>query len=107
MKNAETEQIWSHSSHTVFPDVPSNTARNVLQIPANSTEKDILIGDFPEKIKNNVVPSPFRTLSQNLKTVKQTEKKLSRSRASDLTPTNLKISQLIPIKNHLRKRVST
>lgn len=61
--------------HTVFPDEPSNTARNVLQIPANSTKKDILIGDFPKKIRNNVVPSPFRTLSQNLKTVKQNKSK--------------------------------
>lgn len=45
-KMQKQDRIWV-IRHTVFPDEPSNTARNVLQIPANSTQKtkDILIDD--------------------------------------------------------------
>lgn len=51
------DRIWV-IRHTVFPDEPSNTARNVLQIPANSTQKkDILIGDSIEKEDVMLPPS--------------------------------------------------
>lgn len=52
------DRIWV-IRHTVFPDEPSNTARNVLQIPENSTQKrkDILIGDSIEKEDVMLPPS--------------------------------------------------